>query len=154
MCCLAYIWVEIKNNSETSPESTNCKYFKNILCGHADVESLEISISLLCLYWSVLLLLICKTKKLSRTCMSQKRNQLTSSYLSKPAKLNNIIVKSLMISKSLESLNILQSSINVSVEIGLFLSCFRYNTFRSFQNRYYKCTFRWGRQVHLSHGPI
>ena len=109
-----------KNISETSPESTNCEYFKNILYRHADVEPLEISISLLCLHWYVLLLLICKTKKLSRTCMSQKRNQLTSSYLSKPAKPNNIIVKSLMISKSLESLNILQSSINVSVEIGSF----------------------------------
>jgi hypothetical protein len=113
-----------ENNSEIPPESTNCKYFKNILYGHADVEPLEISISLLYLYWSVLLLLICKTKKLLRTCMSQKRNELTSSYLSKPAKLNNIIVKSLMISKSLESLNILQSSINVSVEIGSFSELF------------------------------
>jgi hypothetical protein len=125
-----------KKNYETPPESTNCKYFKNILYGHADVEPLEISIALLFLYWSVLLLLICKTKKLSRTCMSQKRNQLTSSYLSKPAKLNNIIAKSLMISKSLESLAKFYQCI--SRNRLFFLSCFRCNSFRSFQNRYYK----------------
>ena len=70
-----------------------------MLKGHAQVEPLDMSISLLWLYWSVLLLLICKTKKESWMSMS-----ITRSEIRKPAKHNNIIVKSFITCKSEESL--------------------------------------------------
>jgi hypothetical protein len=50
------------------------------------------------------------------------RKEVISSYLRKPEKVNNIMVKSLIINKSVESLNIVHSSIKVSVEMGSFFS--------------------------------
>jgi hypothetical protein len=67
---------------------------------------------------------LCHTCTTTTSCiiLNKKRKELTSSYLRNPEKLNNIIARSLTINKSTESLNILQSSINVSGEIGSFFS--------------------------------